>query len=553
MDFPGFIGGSFVDQSLNLNCEDVLNLYYEPGNASSRNRAALLGTPGLAVFTTLPYQPTRGLWAGGFRLFVAAAAHLLEVFADGSFDDRGLIDTDGNPVTIVPNGNQLGLVSAGHFYADSGTGPVIAHFPDYVGTIDVLETKVTWKSGDKFDAGLIGSPFSFVSGITYNDSVESVEDDTHLTLAGSTGLNVANVPYTASPAVTASSLCFLDGYFIVSRPSSKQFNISPLNGADDGNGHSVFVWDPLDFAAKEGYPDDIARVFADHEDLWLFGGEQSTEVWQNTGNANFPFQRIPGNFIHYGCAAPYSVVRLGNGVGWIALDTSRGAAIAIYAVGFQPTRVSTGPVEQAWAGYATIADAVAYTYIDRGHEFWVINFPTANATWVYDLSTNLWARRGWYNGASSDRQKQWTHAYTALSPHGSAPDGTAALHFAGAWNDNVIYKMDAAYLNDAGTPIERIRTCPHLATENKRNFYHRLEIYTEVHDPTITLASSKDGGHTFNTPRSPSATSTLGAFLARTFWAMLGSSRDRVFRVRSLAAIKQAWVAAYIELTQGTS
>ena len=46
------------------------------------------------------------------------------------------------------------------------------------------------------------------------------------------------------------------------------------------------------------------------------------------------------------------------------------------------------------------ADAVAYTYQQDGHPFYVLNFPSANTTWVYDVSTGAWHERaGFQDGA----------------------------------------------------------------------------------------------------------------------------------------------------------
>jgi hypothetical protein len=540
MIFEGFVGGAGFAQSLDLDTEDLLNLYFDPGSPFSKGRAALLGTPGIAISQSVGAGPIRGLWAGEQRLFAASGSRLFEIFVDGAID-RGNIGNDNRPVIILPNGNQLGIISNGRFFCDNGLGPAPIQFPSQSGFVNTfLDGSAVWVSGDKFDAASIGQVI-LIGGLPY--TVATVTDDEHLTVTTNPGIQV-NTNYSFQEFVSASSGAFLDGYFIVARPGTKQFNISALN---DGT-----TWSPLDFAAKEAYPDAIARVYADHEDLWLFGDQQSTEVWQNTGAANFPFQRIPGNFIHYGLAATFSVSRLSNGLAWIAMDTERGAPVAIYTQGFQPNRISTAAVENAWANYSTITDAISYDYIDRGHEFWVITFPTANATWAYDATVNLWGRRGFYNGATSDAQRQGCHAYVALAAHAITP-ALPARHYVGDRTTASIYTMSADLFTDAGTPIERIRTCPHISQEQKRNFYHLFQLDTELRDDAMTLSWSGDGGHTYNTPVTPSTTSSESSFLARTFWTRLGSSRDRTFRARTLSAIKIAWVQAYLQLTQGTS
>ena len=43
----------------------------------------------------------------------------------------------------------------------------------------------------------------------------------------------------------------------------------------------------------------------------------------------------------------------------------------------------------------------AYAYQEQGHTFYVLNFPTAGATWVWDVTTDVWHERGFWN-ANSD-------------------------------------------------------------------------------------------------------------------------------------------------------
>lgn len=545
MKLDSFVSGTDLRASSNFDASRCRNMFVETGSEFTKGRACLLGSPGLAIFTDLGAGPVRGMFPVEKRLFAVAAAHLWEIFYDGSANDRGLVAYDTFPVDMMANNGQVAVVGGGFFMADNGGGPVQPSFPAYTGFVNLVDDEIAWVSGDEFDKGMVGSPISV--GI-YNTSVAEVLDPQpngtyHLiVLASSTGATLPNQPYSATPLVTASSGCYIDGYFVVSRPGTAQFNISALLDAT--------TWDPLDYATKEAYPDLIVRVFADHEDLWIFGSQQSTEVWQNTGAANFPFQRIPGDFIHYGLAAKDSVARLNNGIAWIAIDVERGGPIAVYAQGFVPVRVSSYAVEQAWAAYSTVADAVAFPFIDRGHHMWQISFPEANATWVYDATTNQWHERSFTNGASQDRHRAWCNAYTALDD--PMDDFSLPRQFVGDWENGHVYNMSAALLTDAGTVIERMRVVPYVSDGANLNrvFHHRFQLDTEVRDDAMTLDWSDDGGHTFKASHTPSMTTTA-TWGARTLWNRLGQSRARAYRVKSRAAIVQAWIGAYLELTGG--
>lgn len=357
------------------------------------------------------------------------------------------------------------------------------------------------------------------------------------------GTTLAAAPVPADPAIspaqpggqsgTARTGTFLDGYYIASKFSSKKFFISSIN---DGT-----TWDALDFASKEGYPDAINAVLSYQSELWLFG-DQTTEVWVNDGSADFPFRRQPGAFIHEGCVATFSPIGLGTNVGWLGGDAT-GRTVAWIAQGYQPQRVSTHAVEQAWNGYGTVADATSWTYTDRGHVFWVLTFPTAGATWVYDLVTKMWHERASLTSGALGQYRARCNAYVF------------DRQLVGAYNSGKLYSLLANVYLDDGQPIRRIRTAPHISEEQLRAFYHRFQLDMEVglaSGATVSLDWSDDGGHTFNTPINKSL-GTTGAYKQRVIWNRLGSSRDRVFRVTTEAAQRVALIDAYVQITGGNA
>ncbi len=331
--------------------------------------------------------------------------------------------------------------------------------------------------------------------------------------------------------VLASCGALLDGYFVVAKPDSGQIFVSGLN---DG----ASPWDPTDVATAEAYADHIDMILADHQELWLFG-RKTTEVWRNEGGVDFPLRRDPGGFIHQGIMARWSAVRLPGGPGWIGGD-ARGGPVAWMAQGFQPRRVSTHAVEQEWEKYSTVSDAVGYTYQQHGHTFWVLNFAAGNATWVYDVTTNLWHERAY--GANRHRANH--HAYVFDK------------HLVGDYSTGVIYEMDTDIYTDAGAAIVRTRTCPHISDEEHRIAYHRLQLNVEVGEissPSFSLDWSNDGGHTWIASPIVKTGGAAGQYKTRILWRRLGASRDRVFRVTSSAAMRHAWIDAYLRLTGGTN
>ena len=308
--------------------------------------------------------------------------------------------------------------------------------------------------------------------------------------AGQAGA-VLGVGSSPSQLVTAFQGSFLDTYFFICpHPLTKSIFYS---GAPDGTVDGA-MWDPLNFFQKVRYPDNVSALYADHEELYTAGNLECTEVWRNVGDANNPFMPDPGAIMHLGVQAPFSFVRLGNGVAWIAQDTRRGTRQAVQAVGYQPAPVSTPAVEAAWAKYSTIADAVAYSITYQGHELWVISFPTGNATWCYDATTGFWFEWGFFNGGGWDRHLVWVHCVVAL-------DGLTDKHYGGDWESGNIYVISRDYKTDNGALGMRRRRAPHNTNENMRRFYSRFEVDCDV------------------------------SGTERIFWNRLGNGRDRIWQL----------------------
>jgi hypothetical protein len=540
--FAGFVGQSYAADSLLADAQAAVNWYVEGIQSGEGQNAAgfLRETPGIALNVTLPTSPLRGLWANATRLFAVAGADLYEVFSDGTFTNRStafgtlLLANDGLPVQIFPNGNQLLIVSAGLAYCDSGAGPIECTIgTPFTGTVMIYaiaghNSRVGWISGDPFTAAMAGATIT-IGGTGY--TVATYNSPTSLTLTTGPGGTTDPVAYSLTPALAAGTGTFLDGYFIVSQPGTPIFNFSAIN---DGT-----TWDALDYATKAGYPDDIAAVFADHEELWLLGTD-TTEVWQDTGAALNPLSRISGAFIHHGCCAPASVVRVLNGVGFLSSDPVRGGVTAYLCQGFVPQRISTHAIETAWASYTTCADAVSYAYTEQGHEFWVINFPTGNATWVFDATEGAWHQRAWWNASTSnnDRQRQMFHAFVF------------GAHYVGDWANGNIYIQSQGTFTDNSVQIVRQRAAPHLNTEHLWSFYNSFELLADAYSAsvTFTLDWSDDGGNTWHAGLATVPNGVAGQAL-RVIWRRLGRSRDRIFRVTVTAASKVAIISAFLDVS----
>lgn len=78
------------------------------------------------------------------------------------------------------------------------------------------------------------------------------------------------------------TIAFMDSYFIFNVPGTQQFYIS---------GTDATTVDPLDFASKEGSPDNLLSVLVVNRNLWLFGAK-TAEVWYDSGALLFHSRRL---------------------------------------------------------------------------------------------------------------------------------------------------------------------------------------------------------------------------------------------------------------------
>ena len=334
---------------------------------------------------------------------------------------------------------------------------------------------------------------------------------------------------------------YLDGYFVFNEPNSQRVWVTSLL-----DGLSV---DPLDFASAEGSPDGLVALIVDHREAWLFGSD-SVEVWYNAGNPDFPLARIQGAFNEIGCVAPYSVAKLDNGLFWLGTD-ARGQGIVYRANGYTGTRVSTHAIEYAIAQYGNISDALAYTYQQEGHSFYVLIFPTANATWVYDVSTQMWHERaGFVNGAFTRHRSNCQCNFEGNTVVGDFETGN-------------IYTFDLDIYADNSQPQKWLRSWRALAPGQnnlKRTSHHSLQLDAETgvglvvgqgSQPEAMLRWSDDGGHTWSNEHWQ-LMGAIGQYGYRTIWRRLGMTlklRDRVYEVSGTDPVKIAIMGAELYVT----
>lgn len=345
-----------------------------------------------------------------------------------------------------------------------------------------------------------------------------------------TGTTIATI--TSPDFNAASSVDYVDGYFIFTRLNTSQFFISDLR---DGT-----IYDASEFATAESSPANLARVLVDHREVWLFktGANPTTEVWVNTGASPFPFERISGAILERGTASGLSCAKADNGVFWLGDDR-----IVYRAAGYQPARISTH-VEEEILRAATVDDAIGWTYSQGGHTFYVLELPTTGRTLVYDAATN-----GWHERASGTEEGAW-RARGAVSAFGKVLVGDST-----AGN---VAELDLDTYSELGEPLISAAQAA-IVGDTKRKFMASCELEFEPgvgittgqgSAPTVMLRISNDGGRTWGNEKTGSV-GAIGAYRARAYWPRLGSFYQRAMRWSISDPVKRAIYG--IEYTGGAA
>jgi hypothetical protein len=147
--------------------------------------------------------------------------------------------------------------------------------------------------------------------------------------------------------------------------------------------------DAEDYATAEQSADPLVKVKGDRGDLFVFKS-QTVEPWRNTGNADFPFEPIPGALIKKGLLSANAVIDNDNTLMWPSHDYQFGRLN-----GYQFQRVSTHAIERTLQNEATPSGIMGFGHTLEGHSFSTIT--GTDWTRCYDAATQFWHERESYN------------------------------------------------------------------------------------------------------------------------------------------------------------
>ena len=485
-----FVGPTYTGRSQNIDPSRCINFFPEMSAPGSKDVASLIGTPGYTMFANLSgAAPVRGLHVFNGVLYVIAGNKLLVVTGAGAVNQIGTISTSNGPVVMLDNGISVAGVGGNQMIIVDG------------------------KAGYIFD-------------ITTN------------LLTAITG---------GAWPVSVSSVTYIDGYFIASVLGSMTLYCSELYDGTTWNVYSSAV----------SSPDTVQAVYNLNEQLWVVK-QYSSEVWFNTGtptSSGFPFQRMAGAVVDFGTIAGPSISRIGSTLYFLGnrRNSDGGEFVGVMKMAnYSPEIISPPAITYRISQMSIISDAISFSYYLEGHSFYVLTFPTANATLVYDETTKMWHEWSSYQGDSTiGRHISNCYAYFNVQ------------HIIGDYVNGFLYALSSSVYSDNGTNIVSVRIAQSINDKNDLNsfFINKMQIDAETgignvnnpaKDPQAMLSWSNDGGHVWSNDYAASL-GKIGQYKTRLIWRRVGNSRDRVFKLVISDPIKKVLIGQVIEGTKGSS
>ena len=609
------VGGSYSARSIVANGQRCINLFPEPNRSDSPTKMTHYQRPGLVPLVSPSYPAVgRGIYRAsngdGYCVIGTVLYYISPSWTLTSLGNISSAWSNGtNPVSMVDNGIQLmivdgvrgaggvsGTVTFGANPSNNDTvtlnGVVWTFKTVPVNPTDILIGSTTAITITTLRLALLASTNPLLIVATYS-SVGGVLQIVYL----ATG--AAGVGYTLAASVGTPSGAHLEagivtqvggGFYVdlnqASASSVVKITDPSWTGADLLTYNDTFIlWnvpgtsqfgctlsnqiEPLDatyFASKTTWPDPIQGLIVASSNLFLYG-QLKGEMWYNAGNAAFPFARQPGTSVEHGMVAKFSICCADVNIYFLSQDL-QGQGYVMRARGNDIKRISNFAIEYAMSQMSTISDAVAYCYQIAGHMYYVLSFPTANQTWVWDESVGE-PNDGW-------SQRAWTDSTGTLNrDRGAFGAFLYGKNVCLDWENGTIYEQSQSTYTDtiqtinSGTttsqsyPISYIRTFPHLMMGKDPNSgqpmlsnghlvkHERFAIDADLGNagvgvnPLFSLQYSDDRGKTWS-GKTTLVAGEQGQYGTRPDARALGIAMDRVYELSwtfpGTVALNGAWV-----------
>ena len=273
------------------------------------------------------------------------------------------------------------------------------------------------------------------------------------------------------------TVTYLNSRFIYDGGSNR-FGVSEV--LDGGNISA------LNYGTAESSPDNLLRVYAFDQKLYLFG-EKTVEPHYNTDTGNPPYQRIDTGIMQKGLGAIASVSNTDLFIYFLGDDRQ------VYKLkGSSIQHISTPAIDNEIQNFTVTSDAVGFSFTMQGQDWYLVTFPDADRTFLYSENTNTWVKLSF--GVNNARHLAGSYEFVYEK------------HLIADHTNGNIYEWDFDTYTDNGLVVQRQRILPIFSGERikapgKRLQMSRFELImergvgnTDKPNPEVMIEISIDGG-----------------------------------------------------------
>ena len=176
---------------------------------------------------------------------------------------------------------------------------------------------------------------------------------------------------------------FQNGRFLVADTSNTNWYLSGFN-------NTTFVQDAQHTGAIQTKPDkaQAAIPIPGGGNNLLVLGRIVSELWQDVGNALFPYVRQSSYNIDYGCLNASSIAFMDEYIVWLSANDKAGPVVVVFSHN-SVTPVSTDGIDFKLANLTNPSNCFGFLFRQDGHLIYQFTFPDDNLTYLYDFETKL--------------------------------------------------------------------------------------------------------------------------------------------------------------------
>lgn len=320
-------------------------------------------------------------------------------------------------------------------------------------------------------------------------------------IAASTG-TVTTV--TSNYPANTGDIAFLDGYLFVIDTSGQLWNCS----VDDPTSWSVTQYVSMNMLPGIGVGlQRLGNSVVAFSDI-------SIEYWYDAASTpGSPLARQDAAMRRVGCASRQSIASNGDMVFWVGSVESSQATVWMLRNSFEQIEIGIPPINRLIEVEATQANINAYCLSIAGHSWYILNLPTANRTFVYDIDLEIWCE--WEAAAGS--------AVFPMCAASSKANEILVQHNTDGW----VYEMLTSVYQDSGTSFTASGRTGRMDFDTQdRKFVYRFELVGDVQASTtnVGVSYSDDDYATESTAR------TFDMSQVHTFSASWGNFRRRSWK-----------------------